>query len=307
MDGFVGRRQGSVNCRPIGGIAICHGMAALAERYDGFILDLWGVLHDGEVVYGGVLHALARLNAYGRPLVAVSNAPHREHLIIAKMASMGIEPSLLSGAVTSGDLVHAELQDRTDPGFGALGRSYLLLGLDMHEALADGSSFRRVYEPADADFVLNTGPKEIYETVEDHEALLAACVARGLPMVCANPDRGVVHKGRLLVCGGALADRYRAMGGFVLVRGKPDPAIYLAALERLRHLPPERIAVVGDSMDTDIRGAANAGLDSVLVASGLHAAELLGSADGGIDPVALDRLAASFGLWPTAVIPSFVW
>lgn len=162
-------------------------------------------------------------------------------------------------------------------------------------------------EPGDADFVLNAGPKEIHETVEDHEALLAACAARGLPMVCANPDRSVILKGRRLVCGGALADRYRAMGGSVLVRGKPEPAIYRAAMERLGRLPPERVAVVGDSMDTDIRGASNAGLDSVLVASGLHAAELAESADSGIDPVALDRLAARHGLQPTAAIPSFAW
>jgi HAD superfamily hydrolase (TIGR01459 family) len=299
--------RGLLDCGQIGGIDICRGMATLAERYDGFLLDLWGVLHDGEAVYSGVLHALARLKAYGRPLVAVSNAPHREHLVIAKLAGMGIEPSLLSGALTSGDLVHAELRNRTDPDFGALGRSYLLIGLDMHEALADGPGFRRVDEPADADFVLNTGPKEIHETVEDHEALLDACAARGLPMVCANPDRGVVLEGRLLVCGGALADRYRALGGSVVARGKPEPAIYRAAVKRLGRLPLERIAVVGDSMDTDIRGAANAGLDSVLVASGMHATELAGPADGGIDPAALDRLAARHGLRPTAAIPSFVW
>jgi HAD superfamily hydrolase (TIGR01459 family) len=283
------------------------GMAAIADSYDGFVLDLWGVLHDGERVYDGVIDTLARLKSCNKALVAVSNAPHREHVLFERMAHIGIPRHLYDGAITAGDLVHEELKSGRDPLFARLGHRYLLIGLETHTAIVEGLGYIRAGAPAEADFVLNTGPREVDQTVDDYRALLESCAKLGLPMVCANPDRAVIRDGRLVICGGALAEHYEAMGGAVILRGKPGTAIYDAALARSGIAPRHRIAVVGDSMETDIRGAANAGLDSVLVTGGLHRRELDAQAGNIADVKSVARLAGRHGVWPTMTVPAFIW
>jgi ribonucleotide monophosphatase NagD (HAD superfamily) len=103
-----------------------------------------------------------------------------------------------------------------------------------------------------------------------------------------------------VICAGALAARYAALGGDVRLLGKPDPAIYSPVLEVLG-VKRGRVLAVGDSLRTDIAGAAAAGVDACWVLGGIHADEF-----GGNRALA-DQAAASFGLTPVAVIPSFVW
>ena len=80
------------------------GFAPLAARYDGFILDLWGVIHDGVSPYTGALDVLARLRTAGKPVVLLSNAPRRAAVAQAAMrAAMAIPDDLYSGILTSGE------------------------------------------------------------------------------------------------------------------------------------------------------------------------------------------------------------
>ncbi len=278
------------------------GMAALAERYDGFILDLWGVIHDGVRPYEGAADCLHRLRDAGKRCVLLSNAPRRSHAAEAMLQSMGLAPSLYTGLLTSGEAVHLALRDRTDPWFAALGHRVWHLGPERDRNVLEGLDLEPVATPGEADFVLNTGPDDHRgpQEVAVFEALLAECARHGLNMICANPDLEVIRGGVRVICAGALAARYQQMGGAVRSLGKPDPAIYGPVLAMLG-TAKERTLAVGDSLRTDIAGAAAAGVDSCWVLGGIH-----GEALGG-DHRAAEAEASAVGLHPVAIVPRFVW
>lgn len=276
------------------------GFAALARRYDGFIVDLWGVIHDGAAPYPGVRECLARLAAAGKPCVFLSNAPRRAKTVAAALSAIGIGPELYRGIMTSGEAIHAALKAPPDAWFAALGPRLFHLGPERDRGLLSGLSQLRVETPEEANFVLNTGPDDALAAAEltVFEPLLTACRNSRLPMICANPDREVIRAGQRVWCAGALALRYRDLGGEVRQFGKPDPAIYRFVLTLLG-LPRERVLVVGDSLTTDIAGAAAAGIDSCFVLGGLH--DLAGRAE----EAALTAHAAGFH--PVAAINAFRW
>ena len=119
-------------------------------------------------------------------------------------------------------------------------------------------------------------------------------------MICANPDLEVIRGGMRVVCAGALAQRYAAMGGDVRSVGKPDPAIYGPTLDCLG-VPRGHVLAVGDALRTDIAGAAAAGIASAWVLGGIHE-EHLGES---IEQVEAEAWAA--GLSPVATLPRFAW
>ncbi len=277
------------------------GLAAIADRYDGFILDIWGVLHDGVAAYPGTIATLRALKAAGKRVLLLSNAPRRAGPVAGQVARLGIEPPLYDHLLSSGEAVHRALAERRDPAFATLGRRFALLGPAGDLDLVDGLDYR-ASRSAEADFILNIGPLNPEATLDDYRILLEEGCRRGLPMICANPDLVVVGHGRNVLCAGSYAARYEELGGSVVRRGKPDPAIYAEALALLG-TAPGRTLCVGDGMPTDIRGAAVAGLDAVLVAGGIHAAEL------GWPPQAavLEALVQRYGARPMAVMARFVW
>jgi HAD superfamily hydrolase (TIGR01459 family) len=273
------------------------GFAPLAARYDGFIIDLWGVVHDGVTPYPGAIDCLARLRDAGKPAVLLSNAPRRAAAARDGLRAMGIDDGLYAGILTSGEATHAMLRDRTDPWFAALGQHVFHLGPDRDRNVLDGLPLHRVDTAAEAAFVLNTGPDDElgHDDVSEYEPVLQMCARHRLPMICANPDLEVIRGGRRVICAGALALRYQALGGDVRSLGKPDPAIYAPVLDMLG-LPRERVLAVGDGLRTDIAGAAAAGIDACWVLGGIH-----GHQEGHAE------IAQAQGLAPLASIPAFRW
>lgn len=290
-------------------IARLDRFAPLAERYDGFVLDLWGVIHDGVKPYPGAVATLAALRRAGKRSVLLSNAPRRAGAAQAAMRAMGIDDALYDGILTSGEAVHLALRDRTDPWFARLGRRFLHIGPERDRNVFDTLDLDEVHAPEDAEFVLNTGPDDHKpgQTVEDFLPLLQRCRAGNLPMVCANPDLEVIRGGVRVICAGALAQAYAAMGGEVKSLGKPDPAIYPGVFAMLGIADRQRILAVGDALRTDIAGATAAGIDGAWVIGGIHAEEL-GAVNGTLPPAeVLERAAAAQGLAPVAAVPAFVW
>ncbi len=278
------------------------GMSALAARYDGFILDLWGVIHDGVDPYPGAADCLARLRDAGKRCVLLSNAPRRNAAAEAMLRRMGLGAELYSGMMTSGEAVHLELGRRTDPWFAALGRTVWHLGPERDRNVMEGLDLQQVATPAEAAFVLNTGPDDHRgpTDVAAFEDDLQECARHGLPMICANPDLEVIRGGVRVICAGALAERYQQMGGSVRSLGKPDPAIYRPVLDMLG-TAKDRTLAVGDSLRTDIAGAAAAGVSSCWVLGGIHGEALAGDHD------AARAEAQAVGLSPVAIVPRFVW
>lgn len=285
---------------------IADGLAAVAAPYEGLVLDLWGVIHDGTQPYPGAAETLAALKRAGRKTILLSNAPRRGHVLVEQMDRMGIARALYGEVMSSGEAVHRELMLRTDPFYAALGRRCFHLGPERDRSVFDGLDYE-VAAVEEADFVINTGPVDFAQSVEDFVSSLEIAAARKLPMVCANPDLVVIRQGRPIICAGAIAVRYEQMGGTVSYRGKPDPAIYGIALETLGIADRRKILVVGDAFHTDIAGAKAAGLDCVLVAGGIHREEL-GIAWGETPARAkVEAAVEKHRLRPEAVIPAFRW
>ncbi|MCB2107249.1 MAG: TIGR01459 family HAD-type hydrolase [Rhodobacteraceae bacterium] len=279
----------------------------IAADYDGFILDLWGLIHDGETPYPPAAATLAALQGAGKKTLLLSNAPRRASALIDAMNKMGISRSLYGEVLSSGEATRAAMIDREDPFFAALGKRAYHIGPERDRNIFEDTGVDVVGAITGADFVVNTGPRSLEEKVADYEAELTAARDRTLPMVCANPDLVVLRAGREVVCAGALAARYREMGGAVAYRGKPDPAIYAAAVKQLGVADRRRVVVVGDALETDVKGATASGLDSIWCTGGIHAASLgvtYGEAASADKAMAL---AAANGQKPTAAIPGFVW
>jgi HAD superfamily hydrolase (TIGR01459 family) len=287
-------------------IPVLSGLAEIIGSYDGFILDLWGVIHDGNTPYPGVVTALARLADLGKRTVMLSNAPRRAATLVDLMDRIGIARSLYGEVMSSGEAVHEALLRRNDPTFAALGKRCLHVGTERDKSLFDGLDLDLVSDLGVAQFLLNTGPDRYEETVDDYAPLLDA--ARGLPMVCANPDLVVVRRGREVICAGALAAYYESIGGVVVYRGKPDPAIYDDCLRLARLTDRARVLTVGDSFHTDVAGAQAAGLDCLFCTGGIHAAEIGTRYGERPDPGRIEAAAARYGgVLPMAAIGGFIW
>jgi len=285
------------------------GFAPLAARYDGFILDLWGVIHDGVTAFPHAVDCLARLRQAGKRTLLLSNVPRPNAAVRTMMRRMGIADHLYGGILTSGEAVRRALADPPDLWWAELGRRVFHLGPERDRPVLEGLAYRPVERPDQADFVLNTGPDDHADPTDlaAFETVLRDCARHRLPMICANPDLAVMRGGVRVLCAGALAARYRELGGDVRSLGKPDPAIYQPALTALG-LPPERVLAVGDSLRTDIAGATGVGLASCWVLGGLHGAELSRGHDGGFDLARAATAVAETGLAPPlASVGRFAW
>jgi len=274
------------------------GIASLAATYDGFIIDLWGVVHNGVAPYPGVIDCLAELRARQKRVVFLSNAPRRAAAIGHTLAAMGIGSELYDGIMSSGEAVHTALRDRTDPDFATLGSKLYHLGPERDRDIFDTLNLTEAATPADAHFLLNTGPDDLLgpEDPSPYFPTLQAARSAGLPMICANPDLEVVRDGQRIICAGLLAEKYQALGGLVINRGKPDPAIYAPTMALLG-TGKSRTLAIGDSLRTDMQGAKAAGIDACWVLSGIHATH----------PDQAPREAASAGITPVAILRGFRW
>ncbi len=278
------------------------GLSTIADRYEGFILDLWGVIHDGVTPYPGAIDCLRHLREAGKRAVLLSNAPRRAHVAQAALRGMGIADELYTGILTSGEATHLLLRDRRDPWFAALGNRVYHLGPERDRNVIEGLDLTRVDRPDQAGFVLNTGPDDSGDpsSMTDWEPILHACRRAGLPMICANPDLEVIRGGARLLCAGTLTQRYEQLGGQARWIGKPDPTIYTPVLDMLA-TGPRAVLAVGDSLRTDMAGAAAAGVAGCWVLGGIHGEALAG------DPTRIDAAARTAGLSPRACVPRFVW
>lgn len=288
-----------MNVRTIG------GMNEIAAQYDGFILDLWGVVHDGVAPFPGVLDCLERLLAGGKRIVLLSNAPRRADDVGRRIAAIGVPARLYHGIMSSGEEAWQCLRQRDDPFHRALGRRCLHICSDRDLEIRDGLGLAIVDTVETAEFILNTGPAGWESTIDDYDRVLREAAARGLPMVCANPDLVVMHAGRPALCAGALAQHYEKLGGQVRWHGKPHRSVYDSCLPLLGIIDRERLLVIGDSLRTDIAGAKAAEIDSVFVAGGIHAGEF--GDDDTLDPSRIGAALDEAGLSPIGAMRRFVW
>ena len=283
---------------------VIRGLGDIADRYNAFILDLWGCLHDGVAIYPAALEALHRLKAAGKRVVILSNAPRRAREVAARIAEMGIAADLYDRLYTSGEETWRELSQNEIVALRGRGRKLYPIMAARDRAMLEGIDAQVVEDPAEADFMLVTGTETGREDLASFDPLLAPAAARGVPMVCANPDL-VVHRGGIEeICAGSIAQRYEALGGTVIWFGKPYPAIYRRILAEC-DLAPERLLCVGDALRTDVTGGKGIGAATLFTVGGIHHQELL--VDNRLDIARLEALCRRLGQTPDYAIAHLGW
>lgn len=284
--------------------ALTERFSTLAPRYDAVLCDVWGVVHNGVAAFPAAADALARFRVRGGTAILISNAPRPGAWVERQLGRLGVPRSAYDGIVTSGDVTRACLASRR-------GETVFHIGPERDRPIFDGLGL--LFGPVEAaDCVVCSGLfDDEVETPDDYRDLLARIRARALFMVCANPDLVVERGERLLYCAGAIADLYGALGGEVLYAGKPHRPIYDAALAEIAAArggpaPPERVLAIGDSVRTDLAGAAALGIDFLFVTAGIHAEEL-GDRDHPDLNTLAHMLAAAAAAAPKAVMRRLVW
>ncbi|MGE0420640.1 MAG: TIGR01459 family HAD-type hydrolase [Reyranellaceae bacterium] len=286
------------------------GLRTIADRYDAFIVDVWGVLHDGTKPYDGVLPTLQALRQASKPVLLLSNAARRSESVTPHLEGIGVPRALYQDMLTSGDETWRGLKTRghadAHPFYRDLGRRGFVIGAGRDPGFFDALDVERVEDPAASDFILANSLVRPGMTPADFEDVMQAARGNGAAFICANPDLVVVYAGKLEYCPGSLAARYEELGGSVMYHGKPHAPVYARALAMLGDPDPRRVLCVGDSLRTDIAGAGGAGLDSLLLAGGIHKAEFL-RMDGTADTAAMIAAAEKQGVHPTWLAGRLDW
>ncbi|ODN71732.1 TIGR01459 family HAD-type hydrolase [Methylobrevis pamukkalensis] len=285
-------------------IDIIDGLAPLADRYEGIVCDVWGVLHNGVIGYPAAAEALATFRrTTGKPVVLLTNAPRPAPLVADILDGFGIGRDAWDEIVTSGDVARTTIVAARDNAIHYIGPERdlpLVDDLDLEFVAADA-----------ADLVICTGLfNDDVETPEDYRLLLTGLVARKATMICANPDIVVERGDRLIYCAGAIAQLYAELGGRVVMVGKPHKPVYDVVRVRLsalagRDLPFRSLLAIGDALATDVRGGWGQGMDVLLVTAGIHAADF-----GPVETPDAAKVAKRLGiegLTAVAAIPRLRW
>jgi HAD superfamily hydrolase (TIGR01459 family) len=284
-------------------IPLLPSISELASHYDLWLCDVWGVIHNGERAFAAAGDACRRFREQGGTVVLISNSPRPGSGVARQLDGLGVVREGWDAIVTSGDVTRSLLEQNRD-------KTLFHLGPDRDKGVFE--SLDLTFAPAEeAELVICSGLlDDETETPDDYAELLGLLAQRGLPMICANPDLMVERGHRLIYCAGALAAAYEALGGAVTYAGKPHPPIYeralaQAALLRGNPVGRERVLAIGDGLKTDMAGAAEAGVDALFVASGLHLAARGG--DGSADAKSIRELFTDVAIHPIAAQARLVW
>lgn len=279
-------------------IPLVSSVAPLAAATDAWLVDIWGVMHNGVRPFLDAVRACTTFRRIGGTVILLSNAPRPAASVAEQLDRIGVPHSAYDLILTSGDAARAMIGKYE-------GQPVYHLGPVRDRAIFAGSGV--ICTPLqDAQAIVCTGlfDDEI-ETPEDYRDELLAAHARSLPMICANPDLKVERGNKIIWCAGGVAALYKTLGGNVSYAGKPFEPIYEFAFEELARLRGGRVArdrvlAIGDGVKTDIAGAGVAGVRSVFIASGIHV-------DGGLDAQALERIFADAPARPVAAMAELVW
>jgi HAD superfamily hydrolase (TIGR01459 family) len=281
-------------------IPLLGSIGELGKDYAAWLVDIWGVMHNGVRAFPAAVDATSRFREQGGVVVLLSNSPRPSEGLQRQLRSLGVVDQSYDATVSSGDLTRHELAKHK-------GARIFHLGPERDLPIFEGLDVTRV-DAGDAELIVCTGLfEDETETPEDYAGLLQELAARKLTMLCANPDHLVERGHRLVYCAGALAQLYAEDGGEVIYAGKPYAPIYELAAETIseragRSVSRSEILAIGDGIHTDMAGAADFGLDAVFVASGLH----VGPGGEGLDDLRLSELFEGRKP-PRAAMPALVW
>jgi len=272
------------------------GLSAIAHDYDTLICDVWGVLHNGATAFAPACAALKNFRDRHGRVILLSNAPRLAIDLEEQFRRFGVPLDCYDTIVTSGAVAREDLARRAAQG----GLAMHHLGPARDHGVFDGLGIT-LTDVAGAEVILCTGPyNDEVEGPDDYKDMLAELKARGLPMLCANPDLVVQRGGKLVYCAGALAKAYEAIGGAVVYYGKPHLPIYVHVRAVSAGAP--RPLAIGDGMHTDLKGANAAGIDALFIADGVHGEDVAEFTERH-----MTELFAGAGVTARAAMRALVW
>ena len=281
----------------------------LGSRYRAWLVDIWGVMHNGHRAFPGAVAATRTFRAQGGIVVLLSNSPRPSPSVQEQLRRLGVPDDAYDATVTSGDLTRHELAKHHGATVFHLGPERdrpIFHGLDVELGAARGRRARGLLRPVRR---RDRGRRKIMPVY------CATLAARELPMICANPDHMVERGDRLVWCAGALAQLYEQAGRHRdLCRQALCADLSACARDHRRVWPGETVAkdevlAIGDGVNTDIAGAAGVGIDAVFVASGLHVPPNSGGEGGAetLDRAHLAELFAHAKRRPLGAMRALIW
>lgn len=285
-------------------IPVLESIKDLGSRYRAWLVDVWGVMHNGHRSFPHAAAAARAFRQRGGIVVLLSNSPRPSEGVQEQLRRLGVPDDAYDATVTSGDLTRHELGKHP-------GARVFHLGPERDLPIFEGLDVVLVGRD-EAELVVCSGLfDDVTETPEDYVELLHELAVRKLPIICANPDHLVERGDQLVYCAGALAAIYEQAGGPVVYAGKPHPPIYELALETIAGVAGEPVSkaevlAIGDGVNTDIAGASGFGIDAVFVASGVHVPSSLGGGEG-LEGPHLAELFAPLKERPLGVMRALVW
>lgn len=247
------------------------GLSDIFDAFDLFLIDQFGVLHDGVEAYGEALQCLTHLKANEKRVVLLSNSGKRAAANRARLRQFGFTHESFDHVVTSGEVAWQGIVDGTfGPPFTP-GNRMFLVGHDDYDYGFEEIGLVTVEDPASADFIMIAASRAPKTSLEQHLDALAAAAADKIPALCCNPDRLMLTATGTHPSAGEIASLYGELGGRVTFVGKPYPEIYAAARKLYPDIGRARTLAIGDSLEHDIGGANRSNLPTALVLTGLSA------------------------------------
>ncbi len=237
-------------------------LSEIQNEYECFFIDLWGVIHNGVNLFENVLDTLKFLKNKKKSIFFLTNAPRRSNVIKKQLFEFGLSNKLYDDVVSSGEITWQKLKSKKN-------LRCFLIGPPRDFHLVEGLDVEVVKNPKLVDLIINTGPWGDKDSLENYKPILEELVNYNPLMICSNPDKTVIRGNSFMICAGLLAEYYQKIGGKVEYYGKPYSEIYDYTYSIMKKRN-EKILVIGDSLDNDIKGANLQNLDSLLITSGIH-------------------------------------
>jgi HAD superfamily hydrolase (TIGR01459 family) len=240
-------------------------LSDISHKYTTLLIDIVGVMYDGIEPFTDAIHAINRANKEGIQPVFISNNPRPSILSQANLKRMGIIGDFT--VITSGDYTRWFIEKHYQ------GKKIYHFGANCNQDILKGLNVTTTDNINDADIVLLTQFLEEKDNADQFDAILREITQSRKPIFCANPDVYACYGAELRKCAGYFAKKIEDFGGSVIYLGKPNPDfyVYVCMISGLTNENKSKFLMIGDTVDTDIQGAKNFGIDSLLVLSGISA------------------------------------
>jgi HAD superfamily hydrolase (TIGR01459 family) len=240
-----------------------NGLRSIAENYDIFYIDLWGVIHNGINLHKNAIEAIEEIIKAKKQYVLLTNAPRPNKTVKSFLEKMGMNKEIRENVYSSGEAALGYLKKNL------LDYKFYHLGPPRDFDLFLDYKKNKTVDIKESTYLLCTGLfEEQSENLNYYKELLKEHINK--KMICTNPDLIVDRGDKRELCAGSVALVFKKMGGEVIYFGKPFPEVYNRSINN----KGKKVLSIGDNLNTDIKGANLLNYDSLIISNGVHKDEI---------------------------------